>query len=70
MSEVKIRKGGSVEHALRALRKKVDREGTLKIAKKKRYYEKKSERRYRKANKAKYISKVIAAEDKETRGKV
>jgi small subunit ribosomal protein S21 len=68
MAEVKIKKGGSVEHALRILRKKVDREGTLKTVRKKRYYEKKSDRRYRKASKAKYIAKIVSEENRRDRG--
>lgn len=41
--EVKIRKGEPVEKALRRLKRKLDREGTLKDAREKRYYRKPSE---------------------------
>jgi small subunit ribosomal protein S21 len=48
MSEVRLKKGESVEKALRRLKKKLDREGTLREARQRRNYEKPSERRKRK----------------------
>lgn len=42
MSSVKVRIGESIEKALRALKKKLDREGVMKTAKSKRYYQKPS----------------------------
>ena len=52
MSQVELRKGEPVERALRKLKRKLDREGTLKQLKKHRYYEKPSERRRHKRQEA------------------
>ncbi|MCC7518444.1 MAG: 30S ribosomal protein S21 [Verrucomicrobiae bacterium] len=52
MSEVKIKKGESVDRALRRLKRKLDREGTLREARVKKYFEKPSVRRKRKAKEA------------------
>ena len=49
MSEVKLKKGEPVEKALRRLKKKLDREGTLREARAHRHYEKPSEKKRRKA---------------------
>lgn len=49
MSEVKLKKGEPVEKALRRLKKKLDREGTLREARAHRHFEKPSEKRRRKA---------------------
>mgnify|MGYP003343338545 CR=1 FL=1 len=49
LSEVKLKKGEPVEKALRRLKKKLDREGTLREARAHRHYEKPSEKRRRKA---------------------
>jgi len=43
MTSVKVRNGESIDKALRALKKKVDKEGILKTIKKKRYHMKPSE---------------------------
>ncbi|HAB15295.1 MAG TPA: 30S ribosomal protein S21, partial [Verrucomicrobiales bacterium] len=48
MSEVKLKKGEPIDRALRRLKKKVDRENTLREVRNKRHYEKPSERRRRK----------------------
>ena len=48
MSEVKLKKGEPVEKALRRLKKKLDREGTLREARAHRHFEKPSEKRRRK----------------------
>ena len=52
MTEVKIRKGESVEKALRRLKKKLDREGIMRDIRAKRHFEKPSEKRRRKAARA------------------
>ena len=44
MSSVKVRQGESIEKALRILKKKLDREGVMKAAKAKRFYDKPSVR--------------------------
>ena len=49
MSEVKVKKGESIDRALRRLKKKMDKEGTLKEIRNRRYYEKPSEIRRRMA---------------------
>ncbi|MFP4352575.1 MAG: 30S ribosomal protein S21, partial [Puniceicoccaceae bacterium] len=46
--DVTIRKGESVERALRRLKKRLDREGVIRDARAKRYFEKPSEIRRRK----------------------
>jgi small subunit ribosomal protein S21 len=53
MTEVKVKKGESVDKALRRLKKKLDREGTLREARARRNYEKPSDRRRRKAKEPK-----------------
>lgn len=45
MPQVEVKKGESIEKALRRLKRKIDREGILKQLKKHRHYEKPSERR-------------------------
>ena len=60
MTEVRLRKGESVEKALRRLKKKVDREGTLKEVRNHRHYEKPSERRRRKLKVAKFSAMLAA----------
>lgn len=53
MSEVRLKKGESVDKALRRLKKKLDREGTLREARLRRNHEKPSERKRRKAKEPK-----------------
>ena len=48
MTEIRLKKGEPVDRALRRLKKKVDREGTLKIVRNHRHFEKPSEKRRRK----------------------
>jgi len=62
MTEVKV-KDGHIERALRILKKKMDREGTIKTIRSKQSYEKPSDRRYRKMKKAKYVAKMQAKEN-------
>jgi len=47
MTEVKMRKGEPIDKALRKLKKKLDREGTLREIRNRRHYEKPSEVRRR-----------------------
>jgi small subunit ribosomal protein S21 len=51
--EIKLKRGESVEKALRRLKKKMDKEGTMKEIRGHRYFEKPSEKRRRKAARAK-----------------
>jgi len=48
LTEIKLKKGEPVERALRRLKKKVDREGTLKVIRMRRQFEKPSAVRRRK----------------------
>ena len=48
MPQVEVKKGESIEKALRRLKRKIDREGILKQLKKHRHYEKPSERKRQK----------------------
>ena len=43
MTEIKIKKGEPIDRALRRLKKKLDKEGTLKEIRNRRHYEKPSE---------------------------
>ncbi len=52
--DVNIRKGESVERALRRLKKRLDREGVIRDARAKRYFEKPSEVRRRKKKVAEF----------------
>ena len=52
MAEIKIRKGESVDKALRRLKKKLDKEGIMREIRAHRYFEKPSERRRRKSARA------------------
>lgn len=52
MVEIRIRKGESVEKALRRLKKKLDKEGIMREIRSHRYYEKPSERKRRKEARA------------------
>ena len=52
MAEVKVRRGESVDKALRRLKKKLDKEGIMREIRAHRYYEKPSEKRRRKAARA------------------
>jgi len=60
MTEVKLKKGESVERALRRLKKKVDREGTIKAIRNRRAFEKPSERKRRKMKAAKFSAMLAA----------
>ncbi len=52
MSSVKVRIGETIEKALRALKKKLDKEGVMKVAKSHRYYDKPSVRKRAKSKAA------------------
>ena len=52
MSEVRLKRGEPVDKALRRLKKKMDKEGTLKEIRNRRYYEKPSEVKRRMAKRA------------------
>ncbi|MAG59215.1 30S ribosomal protein S21 [Candidatus Woesebacteria bacterium] len=65
MTEIRINKGESVERALRKLKKKLDREGTLREARNRRHYEKPSEKKYRQKKQAKFNAMLEARHNKE-----
>ena len=60
MTEIKLKKGESVEKALRRLKKRLDREGTLKEVRNHRRYEKPSEKKRRKMKVAKFSAMLKA----------
>ena len=67
MSEVKLGKNESVDRAMKRLRKIIDKEGTLKKVREKRYYEKPSVKNKRRKNKAKFEAYLQAKRDKRWR---
>ena len=60
MTEIRLKKGEPVDRALRRLKKKVDREGTLKIVRSHRHFEKPSEKRRRKEKAARFSAMMTA----------
>ena len=56
LSEVKIKRGESLDKALRRLKKKLDKEGVMREVRAHRHYEKPSERKRRKAARARLRS--------------
>ncbi|MCX8157014.1 MAG: 30S ribosomal protein S21 [Verrucomicrobiae bacterium] len=60
MTEIRLKKGESIERALRRLKKKLDREGTLREVRNHRHYEKPSERRRRKEKVARFNAMLSA----------
>ena len=60
LTEIKLKKGESVDKALRRLKKKIDREGTLKVVRNHRHFEKPSERRRRKEKAARFSAMLTA----------
>ncbi|HOX55502.1 MAG TPA: 30S ribosomal protein S21 [Candidatus Paceibacterota bacterium] len=60
MTEIKLRKGESVDKALRRLKKKLDREGTLRTVRSHRHFEKPSEKRRRKEKAARFSAMLSA----------
>jgi small subunit ribosomal protein S21 len=60
LTEIKLKKGEPVEKALRRLKKRIDREGTLKTVRAKRSFEKPSERRRRKMKVARFSAMLSA----------
>ena len=60
MVEIKLKKGEPVEKALRRLKKKIDREGTLNEVRNHRHFEKPSEKRRRKMKVARFSAMLSA----------
>jgi small subunit ribosomal protein S21 len=60
MTEIRLKKGEPVDRALRRLKKKVDREGTLKVVRNHRHFEKPSEKRRRKQKVARFSAMLTA----------
>ena len=60
MTEIKLKKGEPVERALRRLKKKVDREGTLKVVLDNRRFEKPSAKRRRKEKVARFSAMLTS----------
>ncbi len=60
LTEIKLKRGEPVERALRRLKKKTEREGTMKSVRSRRHYEKPSERRRRKQKAARFSAMLKA----------
>jgi small subunit ribosomal protein S21 len=60
LTEIKLKNSEPVERALRRLKKQIDREGTLKVVRYHRHFEKPSERRRRKEKVARFSAKLSA----------
>ncbi len=60
MTEIKLKKGEPIDKALRRLKKRLDREGTLKEVRAHRHYEKPSERSRRKMKVARFNAMLSA----------
>lgn len=60
MTEIKIRKGEPVDKALRRLKKRLDREGTLKEVRNHRHFEKPSVKKRRRMKVAKFSAMLAA----------
>jgi len=60
MTEIKLKKGEPVERAIRRLKKKMDREQTLKKFRERRRFEKPSARRRRKQKAARFAAMLKA----------
>jgi len=60
LTEIRLKKGESVDRALRRLKKKIDREGTLKEVRNHRHFEKPSEKRRRKEKAARFSAMLSA----------
>jgi small subunit ribosomal protein S21 len=60
LTEIRLKKGESVEKALRRLKKRIDREGTLKEVRNHRHFEKPSEKKRRKMKVARFSAMLSA----------
>jgi small subunit ribosomal protein S21 len=60
LTEIKLKKGEPVEKALRRLKKRIDREGTLQEVRTHRHFEKPSEKRRRKMKVARFSAMLSA----------
>jgi small subunit ribosomal protein S21 len=60
LTEIKLKKGEPVDRALRRLKKKIDREGTLKAVRDNRRFEKPSAKRRRKEKIARFSAMLTA----------
>jgi small subunit ribosomal protein S21 len=60
LTEIRLKKGESVDKVLRRLKKKLDREGTLRTVRNRRHFEKPSARRRRKEKAARFSAMLAA----------
>jgi small subunit ribosomal protein S21 len=60
LTEIRLKKGEPVDKALRRLKKKIDREGTMKEVRTRRHFEKPSERKRRKMKVARFSAMLTA----------
>ena len=63
MIEIKLKKGESVDRAIKRLRKKMARENIGDEMKKRRFYEKPSRKNYINKKRAKYIQRIRSKEE-------
>ena len=63
MAEVKVRKGASIEGALKKLKKQMMIEGIISEVQERRYYEKPSRKKYKQRKNAKFMARVRAKYD-------
>jgi small subunit ribosomal protein S21 len=67
MSEIKLRKGESVDRALKKLKSRLEREGTFDALRERRYYKKPSVRKRERKKKAKFEAYLQSKRDKRWR---
>jgi len=60
LTEIRLKKSEPVEKALRRLKKRIDREGTLKVVRDRKRFKKPSERRRRKEKAARFSAMLSA----------
>jgi len=60
LTEIRLKKGESVDKVLRRLKKKLDREGTLRNVRNRRHFEKPSAKRRRKEKAARFSAMLAA----------
>ncbi len=60
---IKIKKGESIEKSLRKLKKTMDREGTMKILRANRYFEKPSEKKRKKSARARARKRMLSLQN-------
>jgi small subunit ribosomal protein S21 len=60
---IKVKKGESIERSLRKLKKTMDREGTMKLMRANRYFEKPSEKKRKKSARARARKRMLSSKN-------